>query len=183
MTATTPAAQTASIVATLRTLYFVRFGFAVVWAVLVGLTAATLTPLAAVLLVIYPVFDVVAAVVDHRASRSTRPGPLLYANMALSVLAAVGLALAAPAGRSAVLLVWGLWAITAGIVQLAVAIARRGLGGQWPMILSGGISVLAGAGFALQSGSASASLLGLAGYATLGGVFFLVSALRLKRSR
>jgi hypothetical protein len=50
------------------------------------------------------------------------------------------------------------------------------------MILSGGISVLAGLGFALQSGGASASLVGVAGYATLGGVFFLISALRLHRA-
>lgn len=50
------------------------------------------------------------------------------------------------------------------------------------MILSGGISVLAGAAFALQSSGASASLVGLAGYATLGGIFFLVSAIRLSRT-
>jgi hypothetical protein len=50
------------------------------------------------------------------------------------------------------------------------------------MILSGGISVIAGTAFALQSDGSSASLPGLAGYATLGGVFFLVSAIRLRRS-
>ena len=81
----------------------------------------------------------------------------------------------------AVLVVWGAWAITAGIVQLVVAVPRRALGGQWPMILSGAISVLAGAGFVVRSSGSSASLTALAGYATLGGVFFLVSALRLQR--
>lgn len=183
MTTTTPEARPATIASTLRTLYFVRFGFAIVWAILVALTATTsITPLTAILLVIYPVFDVVAAVIDHRASRGTRSAALLYANMALSVLAAVGLALAAGSGRSAVLLVWGLWAITAGAVQLVVGLSRRSLGGQWPMILSGGISVFAGAGFALQSAGASASFVGVAGYATLGGVFFLVSAIRLARA-
>jgi uncharacterized membrane protein HdeD (DUF308 family) len=182
MTPVPPAAHPAAIASALRTLYFVRFGFAIVWAVLVALTAATITPLSATLLVIYPVFDVVAAVIDHRASRATRSSALLYVNMALSLLAAIGLAVAAGSGRPAVLLVWGLWAITAGAVQLAVGIARRSLGGQWPMILSGGISVLAGLGFALQSGGASASLVGVAGYATLGGVFFLISALRLHRA-
>ncbi|MCW2817259.1 MAG: hypothetical protein JWR42_46, partial [Marmoricola sp.] len=55
------------------------------------------------------------------------------------------------------------------------------LGGQWPMILSGGISVLAGGAFIVQSGTPAASLTSLAGYATLGGIFFLVSALRLQR--
>ena len=179
MTTTTPAPRAATIASSLRTLYFVRFGFAVVWAIVVAPTASAVTPLSAALLVVYPVVDVVAAATDHRASRGTRSAPLLYVNMGLSILAAVGLAFAAVSGRSAVLLVWGLWAITAGVVQLIVGISRRSLGGQWPMILSGGISVLAGTAFALQSGGASASLVGLAGYATLGGIFFLVSAIRL----
>ncbi|WP_348788951.1 DUF308 domain-containing protein [Leifsonia sp. NPDC080035] len=182
MTSVTPLSRPATMASALRTLYFVRFGFAVVWAILVAVTATAITPLVAVLLVIYPVFDAIAAVIDHRASRGTRSSALLYVNMSLSALAAIGLAFAATSGRSAVLLVWGLWAIAAGAVQLIVAVARRSLGGQWPMILSGGISVLAGLAFALQSGGASASLVGVAGYATLGGVFFLVSALRLRRT-
>lgn len=182
MTTTTPDTRPATIASALRTLYFVRFGFAIVWAIVIVLTAASITPLTATLLVIYPVFDVVAAVIDHRASRGTRSAALLYVNMALSILAAIGLVFATASGRSAVLLVWGLWAITAGVVQLIVGISRRSLGGQWPMILSGGISVFAGAGFALQSAGSSASLVSLAGYATLGGIFFLVSAIRLSRA-
>jgi uncharacterized membrane protein HdeD (DUF308 family) len=71
----------------------------------------------------------------------------------------------------------------AGLVQLAVGVGRRALGGQWPMILSGGISVLAGTSFILQATKDGASLVNLAGYALLGGVFFLVSALRLRASR
>jgi hypothetical protein len=56
------------------------------------------------------------------------------------------------------------------------------MGGQWAMIASGGISTLAGASFAAQAGAADANLTSLAGYAFLGGVFFLVSALRLGRA-
>lgn len=186
MTTTTPTTSTdegtATIAGALRNLYFVRFGFAVVWAVLVAVTAASISPLVAVLLVLYPAFDLVAAIVDHRASRATRPAALLYVNMALSLLAAVALGFAAASGTTAVLIVWGLWALTAGAVQLIVGITRRSLGGQWPMIVSGGISVLAGFGFILMSGGTSASLVGLAGYATLGGIFFLVSAIRLGRT-
>ncbi len=168
--------------AALRTLYFARFGFAVVWAVLVAVTASTLNPASIALLVLYPVADLVAAIIDHRTSRATSPAPLLIVNMALSLLTAIGLAVAVGSGIPAVLVVWGVWAITAGAVQLLVGIARRSLGGQWPMILSGGISVLAGSGFILQSGGASAGLVSLAGYATLGGIFFLVSAIRLGRA-
>ncbi len=165
----------------LRTLYYVRFGFAVVWAGLLLLTAAALSPVSIALLVLYPLFDVAAAVIDFRSAGTTRPRAPLYLNMALSLITAVALAVAVSSGIPGVLRVWGVWAITAGIVQLIIAIQRYRLGGQWAMILSGGISVLAGTTFILQSGGANASLTTLAGYATLGGVFFLISAIRLHR--
>ncbi|MBV2364460.1 hypothetical protein ACFPZ0_14635 [Streptomonospora nanhaiensis] len=73
--------------------------------------------------------------------------------------------------------------MAAGLVQLAAAAGRRRLGGQWAMIASGAISTLAGASFLAQAGGDDPSLRALAGYAFLGGVFFLVSALRLNRGR
>ncbi|KPC68293.1 membrane protein, partial [Streptomyces sp. NRRL F-6602] len=180
-TASTPAA--ASPAAALRKLYFLRFAFAAAWAALLLTTAGTLTTLTAVLLVAYPLFDVGCAVADLRFARAhAQPVRGLYANIALSTLTAAGLAVAATSGIPAVLRVWGAWAITAGLVQLAVGVARRGLGGQWAMIASGGISTLAGASFIAQAGGADASLSALAGYAFLGGVFFLASALRLGRT-
>lgn len=81
-------------------------------------------------------------------------------------------------GIPGVLRICGAWAITAGIVQLVVAVLRYRLGGQWPMILSGGISVLAGISFIAMS---KGSLTTVAGYARLGGIFFLISAIRLHR--
>lgn len=51
------------------------------------------------------------------------------------------------------------------------------------MIASGGLSTLAGGSFIVQAGQDGASLGALAGYAFLGGVFFLVSALRMGRAR
>jgi uncharacterized membrane protein HdeD (DUF308 family) len=101
--------------------------------------------------------------------------------MTLSTLTAVALAVAVSSGIPSVLRVWGVWAITAGIVQLVVAIRRRRLGGQSALILSGGLSAVAGTGFILMAGRPDPSLSGLAGYAALGGVFFLVSAIRLRR--
>lgn len=166
----------------LRNLYYVRFGFAVVWAGLTAFTAATLTPVSMALLVLYPLFDVAAAVVDFRTSGASRSRVPLYANMALSLLTAVALVFAVTSGIPDVLRVWGAWAITAGIVQLIVAILRYRLGGQWAMILSGGISTLAGTSFILMAGGPDASLTSVAGYATLGGIFFLVSAIRLHRN-
>jgi uncharacterized membrane protein HdeD (DUF308 family) len=164
---------------TLRNLYFVRFGFAIVWAILLIVTANSINPGAIALLVIYPLFDVVAAIIDYRSSGSSRPKTPLYFNMALSLAAAIGLATAVGSGIPDVLRVWGAWAITAGIVQLIVAILRWRLGGQLAQILSGGLSVLAGAGFVLMAGGSSAALTVVGGYAILGGVFFLISAIRL----
>lgn len=165
--------------ATLRNLYYARFGFALVWAVLTAMLATTINPAAIALLVIYPLFDVAAAVVDFRSSGDGRPKPPLYINMVVSLLAALGLGFAVTSGIPEVLRVWGVWAITSGIVQLVVAVLRYRLGGQWAMILSGGISVLAGGGFVAMASGPNAALGSIAGYATLGGIFFLISAIRL----
>lgn len=173
-----------SVSAALRKLYFLRFAFAAVWAVLMFTTADTLGALTATLLVIYPLFDVACAVVDIRsAHRNGQPVRALYVNIALSTLTVIGLAVAATSGIPAVLRVWGAWAVTAGVVQLIVGAVRRQLGGQWAMIASGAVSTLAGASFFAQADKSGASLGNLAGYALLGGVFFLVSALRLGRAR
>ncbi|GAA4297150.1 uncharacterized membrane protein HdeD (DUF308 family) [Actinomadura luteofluorescens] len=187
MTVTAPAAT--GVAATLRRLYLVRFGFALVWAALLWPTASSINPLTAVLIVLYPAFDVAAAVIDARSARVNVGGgsakafvPGLYVNVAISTLTAVLLAVVRTSGVSAVLRVWGAWAVVAGIVQLVVAVRRRRMGGQWAMIASGAISVPAGASFFLMASSADASLTSVAGYALLGGIFFLVSALRLRRS-
>lgn len=180
---TTPTVQTTPTVAsTLRRLYFVRFAFALLWAIALAVTAGSLNGVSITLLVLYPVFDLAAAVWDLRSSRPERPAPTLYLNVAFSLLAAVGLAIAATAGAPAVLVVWGAWAITAGAAQLVLAIPRRRMGGQVFMMLSGGISVLAGAGFLSQGLHSGSGVSSLAGYAVLGGVFFLLSAIRLGRA-
>ena len=178
MTTTAVETRTVGTAPALRRLYFVRFGFAVVWAGLLALTASDLGLAAGVLLVLYPLFDVAAAVVDARASRTRE----LVLNIVISSLAAIGLALAATSGIPAALRVWGAWAILSGLVQLVVGLRRRRLGGQWAMILSGGISTLAGASFIASAGQDDAALTNLAGYAVLGGVFFLISAIRLGRA-
>lgn len=164
---------------TLRRLYFVRFGFAIVWALVMFTTTKHIGPLAATLLVVYPLFDAAAAVVDARASRGTRSPNLLYANIAVSLLAAVGLAVADASGIPAVLRVWGAWAIVAGLIQLIVGVTRRAMGGQWPMIVSGGISVLAGGSFIATASAANPALTNAVGYAIPGAIFFLISAIRL----
>ncbi|MEU5312520.1 hypothetical protein [Streptomyces sp. NPDC021562] len=165
----------------LRRLYAVRFVFALAWAALLWALGSELTVAARLLLFLYPAFDVAAAVVDARSARAAGPAKGLYANMAVSALAAVGVAVAGASGVAGVLGVWGAWAVVSGLIQLLVGVARRPMGGQWAMILSGGISVLAGASFIRSATQDTPSLTALAGYATLGGIFFLVSAIRLPR--
>lgn len=178
----TTVAAAPAIAPALRRLYFVRFGFALVWAGLLFTSASKLGPVSVTLLVLYPLFDVVAALVDVRSSRATKPALGLYVNIAISGLAGIGLAVAAASGIPAVLSVWGAWAVVSGVIQLIVGVGRRTLGGQWPMILSGGISTIAGTTFVLQATQPNASLVNLAGYAAIGGLFFLVSAIRLGRA-
>lgn len=178
---TAAVADVTSSTRTLQNLYYVRFGFAIVWAILLMSIAKTINPSAIALIIIYPLFDVAAAVIDYRSSGSSRPKAPLSINMGLSLLAAIGLVIAVSSGIPNVLRVWGAWAITAGIVQLVVAILRWRLGGQLAMILSGGISVIAGSSFIVMSGGPNASLTTVGGYAILGGIFFLISAIRLHR--
>lgn len=175
------ARPTAGATTVLRNLYAVRFGFALVWAGLIAANSSELRAFTVTLLMIYPLFDVGAAVYDLRSFATAGQRGALVVNIVLSLVTAIGLALAVDSGIPDVLRVWGAWAITAGIVQLIVAGQRRRLGGQWPMILSGGISVLAGGGFVASASGDNASLGSLAGYATLGGIFFAASAFRLHR--
>jgi uncharacterized membrane protein HdeD (DUF308 family) len=179
---TVAAPSISTMTSNLRRLYFVRFGFAIVWALVMFTTAKHLGPLAMTLLVLYPLFDVAAAVIDARASRATRSPILLYVNVVVSLLATVGLAFADASGIPAVLRVWGAWAVAAGLVQLIVAVTRRNMGGQWPMIISGGISVLAGAWFIAGASADNPALTNAIGYAIPGAIFFLISAIRLGRA-
>ncbi|MGW4463734.1 hypothetical protein [Micromonospora sp. NBC_01796] len=166
----------------LRRLYFGRFAFAIVWALVTLPLAKHLNPLTVTLLVIYPLFDVAAAIVDVRVSRATGSPTLLYVNVAVSLLAAVGLAIAGASGIPAVLRVWGAWAVVAGLVQLIVGVTRRKMGGQWPMIISGGISVLAGGSFLAAASADNPVLTNAIGYAIPGAIFFLIAAIRLGRA-
>ncbi|GAB3398479.1 membrane protein [Schumannella luteola] len=166
----------------LRRLYFLRFGFAVVWAIaLVAVTSvAAPGPLFTTLLIVYPLVDAAAVIWQLRAERGGSSSRVAeWINVVMSVVAAVALGWASTVSIGAALAVWGVWAVVAGISQLVAALLRRRAGGQIPQVLSGGISVFAGLGFLFQGLGGGASATGIAGYATLGGIFFLVSAIRL----
>ena len=71
---------------------------------------------------------------------------------------------------------FGAWAAVSGAIQLGVAVHRRAQGRQLPMIVSGGLSTIAGLGFVVASGMDDARLATLAGYMGLGAVLFLLWA-------
>jgi hypothetical protein len=74
---------------------------------------------------------------------------------------------------------FGAWAAVSGSIQLGTAIRQRRPGSrQLPMIISGGLSTVAGAGFIAASGMPAARLANVAGYMALGAVFYLLWAYR-----
>lgn len=177
---TSTSASTPTYGTALRRLYFIRFAFAVVWAGLVFATATMAGPVLTVLLIVYPLFDAAAVLWQLRANPdSQRSKAAEWVNVVVSVVVAIALGVASTISIAAALAVWGVWAIGAGIPQLIAAIRNRRAGGQVPQMLSGGISVFAGSGFLLQGLQGAGNIAGVAGYATLGAIFFLVSAIRL----
>ncbi|PWC04690.1 hypothetical protein [Mycetocola zhujimingii] len=168
---------------TLRRVYFSRFGFALIWALLLAFVAPNAAPLLTVLVIIYPLVDAFSVLTELRAAGTTsRSRASEMINIVSSVLAAVALGWASFVSPGAVLAVWGVWAVLSGASQLVTGLIRRKLGGQVPLIFSGGLSVLVGLAFLAQGLGGSTMVTSIAGYAALGGVLFLISALRLTRS-
>ncbi|WP_369137006.1 hypothetical protein [Modestobacter versicolor] len=179
---TTPALRTDSTSSeTLRRLYLLRAAFAVVWAAVLLVSSPDTGPLLALLLVVYPLVDA-AAVLWQLRSEGRSPGLRVteWANVVVSVAVAIALGWAGTDSIATALGIWGAWAAASGVTQLVTALLRRSSGGQLPQVLSGAISVVAGVGFLVQSSQDPTSMAGAGGYAVLGGVFFLVSAVRLR---
>ncbi|MFE5023549.1 DUF308 domain-containing protein [Streptomyces sp. NPDC056656] len=194
MTQTTVNSSTTTTTTTssgLRSLYLIRVAFSLIWVALVIATSASLvsadkpTVIAAVLLVIYPLWDVIATLLERRMAGTGSTDRLGTTNMALGLAATAGMITAVFSTVGTALLVFGIWALISGAIQLVVAIRRRRtVGAQWPMVISGGLSVLAGASFAAMSASATSSLSSVAGYSAFGALWFLVSVIALSvRSR
>jgi len=133
---------------------------------------------AAALLASYPAIDVIASI--GAALGTDTPGRVLRINAAISALAVAAIGAAAfGAGAGATLAAFGAWAAVSGAIQLCVAIHRRRTEArQLPMIVSGGLSTIAGIGFLEASGMDDAHLAALAGYMALGALLYLLYAYR-----
>ena len=163
---------------TLRNFYFLRAGVAFAWIAAVLLSSPGPAALAGTLMVLYPTWDALANVMDARRSGGLRANPGQTFNALASAVTAVAMAVAfALHGNAGGVLVFGAWALLAGLFQLAVGIRRRKLGGQVFMMISGAQSALAGVFFVVQSFGATPTLAQLAPYAGFGGLYFLLSAL------
>lgn len=167
------------LIATLRNIYFARFAFALVWALVLIFAMPQVGPLLTVLVVIYPLVDAGAVYWQLRSEgRASAPRVSETINVVVSVIVAIALGWASTMSLAAALGVWGVWASVSGLTQLVTAVQRRRVGGQVPQMLSGGISVVAGLSFVVQSVQGADSIANVGGYAILGGIFFLISAIR-----
>jgi uncharacterized membrane protein HdeD (DUF308 family) len=115
---------------------------------------------------------------------SGRPSPTgLRVNAGISAAAVVAIAATAfGSDAGATMKSFGAWAIVSGVVLLGMAIRRRrSTGGQLPLIVSGGLSSIAGLSFILQSGGHNAHLTSIGGYMAFGALLYLLWAFRSQR--
>lgn len=162
----------------LKRYYFARFAFSAIWVALAFAVARNVPPLAAVMMVGYPAWDAIANFVDAQQSGGLGRNRAQQINFLVSIVTAIAVAVALTHSMSSVLVVFGIWAGFAGILQLATAIGRwKTFGAQWAMVLSGAQSALAG-GFMVKvaNGAEPVSIADIAPYAAFGAFYFLVSA-------
>jgi uncharacterized membrane protein HdeD (DUF308 family) len=164
----------------LRSYYFARAIFSIAWIAAAILFKAHPFSVA-LLLVIYPAWDALANLVDARVNGGLKINPSQALNVAVSVVTALAVIAAIGTGMHAVLAVFGVWAILAGLLQLATGARRwRHYGAQWAMILSGAQSALAGGYMISQSlGNVAPTVLDIVPYAAFGAFYFLLSAISL----
>jgi hypothetical protein len=169
----------------LKRYYYARALFSIVWVAALLTIGTKLPAVAAVLLVAYPAWDAAANWVDATSSGGLALNRTQRINVWVSGVAALAVAFALSQGMNAVLAVFGVWAIVAGLLQLSTAVRRwKTHGAQWAMILSGTQSALAGGFFVAQSRmDAVPQPTAIAGYAGVGALYFLISAVWLTVSQ
>jgi uncharacterized membrane protein HdeD (DUF308 family) len=164
----------------LRTLYFTRTAFSILWVIGLSTVAKTNNAIANTLFIIYPLWDVLATVWDIKANPPETAKTPQYVNIGIGILTTIGVILALQKGVPEALIVFGVWAFVTGLIQLILGLKRRKeIKGQWPMILSGGQSMLAGISFIALAHSPTMGITNLAGYSAFGALYYLISAIRL----
>jgi len=162
----------------LKRYYFIRALFSIIWVAAAFSLGQHSAKVGAVLLVIYPLWDAIANVVDAQRSGGIRHNPIHMTNIIVSGLTTIAVYLALSHSMNWVIGVFGIWAILSGLLQLGVAVGRwKNYGAQWTMILSGAQSALAGGFFIVQAQmTVPPSIVNIAGYSAVGAAYFLISA-------
>ncbi len=167
----------------LKRYYFLRAGVSIAW-IAAAIAVGAGNPLASgLLLVAYPAWDALANAMDARSNGGLRANPPQAFNLAVSLVVAAAVLVALQAAPSRVLTVFGVWAGFSGLLQLIAGVRRwRSVGGQWPMVLSGAQSILAGVFMiarSLSSGGHAPAAIDVAPYAGFGAFYFLIAAVAL----
>ncbi len=176
-------AQSMQTAKALRTLYFTRVGFSVIWVAALLTSLKSHSPIANVLFIIYPLWDAVATWFDIKANPPEADKTPQYVNLSIGIATTISIAIALQSGVPSAMIVIGAWAAVTGIIQLILGLRRRKeFGGQWPMIVSGGQSILAGGAFIALAHDPNHGISSLAGYSLFGAFYFLLAAIRLTKS-
>jgi uncharacterized membrane protein HdeD (DUF308 family) len=164
----------------------VRAVLALVWAAALVIAVGDHVPstnsdvpiAAAALLASYPAIDVIASIAAALGTGAS--GRALRINAAISALAVAAIAATAfGADAGSTLVAFGSWAVVSGAIQFGVAVHRRRASGrQLPLIVSGGLSTIAGISFIASSGMHDANLAIVGGYMAFGAVLYLLWAHR-----
>lgn len=167
----------------LKRYYFLRAGVSFAW-IVAAIVVGTGNPLlGGVLLVAYPAWDALANAFDARSNGGFAANPPQTFNLIVSLTVACAVLFALQAEPRRVLTVFGVWAAFSGLLQLIAGVRRwRSVGGQWPMVLSGAQSVLAGVFMiarSLQAGGHPPAPVEIAPYAGFGAFYFLVAGVAL----
>jgi hypothetical protein len=165
----------------LKSYYFTRAAFSVVWVIAAFTIGKAIPALGAAMLVAYPAWDAVANYVDAQRSGGLKRNPTQTLNVLVSVVATAAVGVALTISMNAVSGVFGVWAALSGLSQLATGVRRwKSYGAQWAMILSGAQSSLAAAHFVQRAfASDMPDVTNVAPYAAFGAFYFLVSAISL----
>ena len=167
----------------LRKLYFTRVAFSVLWIILVVTLAKTNDAIATILFIIYPAWDVVATFLDIKANPPTTNKIPQYVNAGISMFTTIAVIVALQNGIPAALMVFGVWAFLTGFIQLILGLRRRKhFEGQWPMIISGAQSMLAGGFIIFTAHAPNQGVVSLAGYSAFGAFYFALAAFRLGKT-
>lgn len=169
----------------LRNYYLSRAAVSVAWIAGAVIAGRNNAHIAGFLLIAYPAWDAIANYYDAENNGGIHRNPTQTLNLIVSAITAGAVAIAFEFGINAVIGVFAIWAVFAGLLQLFTAIRRwKFFGAQWVMVLSGAQSSLAGAFMAKVAAAAQEpSILAIAGYAAFGAFYFLLSGIWLAISQ